>query len=62
MRGKLTKGDSVTIKQVKELARYTVTDASKSLNTYEVKAVITVSKVMQSTKIDGWIFYGIASS
>lgn len=62
MRGKLTKGDSVTIKQVKELARYTVTDATKSLNTYEVRAVITVSKVTQSTKIDGWIFYGIASS
>lgn len=55
-------GEQFIIQQIKHLTIYTVEDTAKSLDTFEVEAVVTTAKVKQTGKIKGWLFYGIASS
>ena len=60
LREKPTKGAQYTIEKFKVLDVLTIGDTSKTEDTYEVEAEVTVSST--SSKIIGWIFYGVASS
>jgi hypothetical protein len=53
-------GDKYEIVKFKTSDTFTIGDVTKSMHLFEVEGTVSVQK--PSTKIVGWVFYGIASS